>query len=56
MSQFKTLDDLPADLSGQTALVRVDLNLPMQEGRDIRYNDAVNAMVCPQDLWVVKWK
>ena len=30
---FKTLDDLPADLTGQTALVRVDLNLPMQEGR-----------------------
>ncbi|MGX7952443.1 phosphoglycerate kinase [Tsuneonella sp. HG249] len=30
---FKTLDDLPADLSGKVALVRVDLNLPMLEGR-----------------------
>ena len=26
---FKTLDDLPADLTGEVALVRVDLNLPM---------------------------
>ena len=26
---FKTLDDLPADLNGEVALVRVDLNLPM---------------------------
>ena len=32
MSDFKTLDDLPADLSGQVALVRVDLNLPMKDG------------------------
>ncbi len=30
---FKTLDDLPDDLSGQRALVRVDLNLPMKDGR-----------------------
>lgn len=30
---FKTLDDLPADLAGKVALVRVDLNLPMHEGR-----------------------
>ncbi len=29
---FKTLDDLPADLSGKVALVRVDLNLPMSGG------------------------
>ena len=29
MSAFKTLDDLPADLTGKVALVRVDLNLPM---------------------------
>ncbi|MEQ7872537.1 phosphoglycerate kinase [Sphingomonas sp. ASV193] len=29
MSSFRTLDDLPADLSGQKALVRVDLNVPM---------------------------
>jgi len=33
MSNFKTLDDLPTDLSGKVALVRVDLNLPMAEGR-----------------------
>ncbi|TMM49747.1 phosphoglycerate kinase [Qipengyuania marisflavi] len=33
MTSFKTLDDLPADLSGKVALVRVDLNLPMLEGR-----------------------
>ncbi|NVD44191.1 phosphoglycerate kinase [Qipengyuania atrilutea] len=32
MSDFNTLDDLPADLSGQVALVRVDLNLPMKDG------------------------
>ena len=31
MPDFKTLDDLPADLTGQVALVRVDLNLPMAE-------------------------
>ena len=33
MTKFKTLDDLPADLRGKVALVRVDLNLPMLEGR-----------------------
>jgi len=32
MPKFKTLDDLPADLSGEVALVRVDLNLPMKDG------------------------
>ncbi len=31
MTSFKTLDDLPADLTGKVALVRVDLNLPMAE-------------------------
>jgi len=31
MTQFKTLDDL-GDLTGKVALVRVDLNLPMQDG------------------------
>ena len=31
MAQFRTLDDL-GDVSGQVALVRVDLNLPMQDG------------------------
>ena len=29
MSQFKTLDDLPEDLTGKKVLVRVDLNVPM---------------------------
>ncbi len=33
MPNFKTLDDLPADVAGKVALVRVDLNLPMAEGR-----------------------
>ena len=33
MTAFKTLDDLPQDLTGQRALVRVDLNLPMKDGR-----------------------
>ena len=32
MANFKTLDDLPDDLTGKVALVRVDLNLPMQDG------------------------
>ncbi len=32
MSKFRTLDDL-GDIAGKVALVRVDLNLPMQEGR-----------------------
>jgi len=32
VSQFKTLDDL-GDIRGKVALVRVDLNVPMQDGR-----------------------
>ena len=31
MSAFRTLDDL-GDVNGKVALVRVDLNLPMQDG------------------------
>ena len=31
MGNFKTLDDLPADLTGKVVLVRVDLNLPMAD-------------------------
>jgi phosphoglycerate kinase len=33
MSGFKTLDDLPQDLSGKKVLVRVDLNVPMDGAR-----------------------
>ncbi len=32
MASFKTLDDLPDNLTGKVALVRVDLNLPMADG------------------------
>ncbi len=47
MATFKTLDDLPADLTGQVALVRVDLNLPMQEGRasDVTRVEAVKPTI-----------
>ena len=33
MSGFKTLDDLPEDLTGKKVLVRVDLNVPMEGAR-----------------------
>jgi phosphoglycerate kinase len=32
LPNFHTLDDLPADLTGKRVLVRVDLNVPMQDG------------------------
>jgi phosphoglycerate kinase len=40
---FKTLDDLPADLTGQRVLVRVDLNVPMVDGKvsDVTRLDAM---------------
>jgi phosphoglycerate kinase len=33
VSRFKTLDDLPEDLTGKHVLVRVDLNVPMEGAR-----------------------
>ncbi|KPQ26636.1 MAG: phosphoglycerate kinase [Porphyrobacter sp. HL-46] len=47
MAKFKTLDDLPADLTGEVALVRVDLNLPMKEGSatDVTRVDAVKPTI-----------
>lgn len=47
MPAFKTLDDLPLDLTGQVALVRVDLNLPMLEGRasDVTRVEAVKPTI-----------
>lgn len=47
MPAFKTLDDLPHDLVGTTALVRVDLNLPMLEGRasDVTRVEAVKPTI-----------
>jgi phosphoglycerate kinase len=33
MASFRTLDEFPADVDGSVAMVRVDFNVPMQDGR-----------------------
>ena len=47
MRSFKTLDDLPADLSGKKLLVRVDLNVPM-DGAKVTDDTRLRAML-PDD-------
>src|SRR5690349_24777456 len=41
---FKTLDDLPEDLTGKNVLVRVDLNVPM-EGAKVTEDTLLRAML-----------
>ena len=41
---FKTLDDLPADLTGKRVLVRVDLNVPM-DGASVTDDTRLRAML-----------
>jgi phosphoglycerate kinase len=44
LSEFKTLDDLPEDLTGKTVLVRVDLNVPM-DGAKVTDDTRLRAML-----------
>ena len=44
MRQFKTLDDVPEDLTGKKVLVRVDLNVPM-EGASVTDDTRLRAML-----------
>src|SRR4028119_686620 len=44
MPAFKTLDDLPDDLTGKRVLVRVDLNVPM-DGASVADDTRLQAML-----------
>ena len=44
MASFKTLDDLPEDLTGKKVLVRVDLNVPM-DGAKVTDDTRLRAML-----------
>jgi phosphoglycerate kinase len=44
VSAFRTLDDLPEDLTGKTVLVRVDLNVPM-DGATVTDDTRLRAML-----------
>ena len=44
MARFKTLDDLPDDLTGKRVLVRVDLNVPM-DGAKVTDDTRLRAML-----------